>query len=65
MMTMMAAAATIATAAASMAAAAAMTSDGLVGTADEGDSDDRDKHREAEKQCPIHPRILQLTGNLA
>jgi hypothetical protein len=48
-MTMMAATAAAAiTTFARMATAAAMTGDGFVGTADKGDSDDREKHREAE-----------------
>ena len=52
-------------AAATVAAATAVTGHRLVGTADEGDSDDREKHRDAENQCSIHPRILQTSSNLA
>lgn len=33
-------------------------------TADQGDADDRDKHRDAKQKNTIHPRILQLR-NLA
>ncbi len=43
-----------------MAAAAAMSRDSFARTADEGDSNDREKNRDAENQCSIHPRILQL-----
>jgi hypothetical protein len=67
----MAVMATAATAAAAtttvtrMAATAAVASQCLVGTASQGDANDREKDRDPENQCAIHPRILQLTGTLA
>jgi hypothetical protein len=42
-----------------------MAGQSLIGTADQGDSNDREKDRDPENQCAIHPRILQLTGTLA
>jgi opacity protein-like surface antigen len=62
MATTAATAAAIATAATvtRMAAAAAMAGHSLVGTADQGDPDDREKDRDPKNQCAIHPRILQL-----
>jgi hypothetical protein len=48
-----------------MAAAAAMSGQSRVGTADQGNPNDREKDRDPKNQCSIHPRILQLTGNLA
>jgi hypothetical protein len=48
-----------------VATAAAVTGHCLVSAADEGDADDREKHRDAENQCSIHPRILQTSSNLA
>jgi hypothetical protein len=41
---------------------AMMTGDGHLLTADEGDADDREKHRDAQNQSAIHPRILQQNG---
>jgi hypothetical protein len=48
-----------------MAAAAAMSGESRVRTANQGDPNDREKNRDPKNQCSIHPRILQLTGNLA
>jgi hypothetical protein len=39
---------------------AAVTGDRRAGAADQGNSDDREKDRESNNQCAIHPRILQL-----
>jgi len=65
-MAMMAAtAATATTVTRAMAATAAVAGQCLVGTADQGNSNDREKDRDPENQCAIHPRILQLTGTLA
>ncbi len=52
------------TVAATVATAAAVSGHCLVGTADKGDADDREKHRDAENQCSIHPRILQTSSKL-
>jgi hypothetical protein len=49
-------AAAIATAAA---AVAAVAGNGSLLTADQGDADDREKHRDAQNQNTVHPRILQ------
>lgn len=43
---------------------ATVTGDGLTVTAQQGDADNREENRDAQKQCSIHPRILQ-TSNLA
>jgi hypothetical protein len=61
MVTMVATAvATTAAVAAGVTSTAAVTSDRRTRTADQGDSDDREKDRESNNQCAIHPRILQL-----
>jgi hypothetical protein len=49
-------AARVATAAATV---AAVTGDGHLFTAHKGDADDREKHRDAQNQSTVHPRILQ------
>ena len=40
-------------------ATAAVTGNGNLVTAQQGDADDREKHRDAQDQSTIHPRILQ------
>ena len=41
------------------AAVATMTGNGNLFTAQQGDADDREKHRDAKNQSTVHPRILQ------
>ena len=53
------AAVTTAAASAAAAAATAVTGDGSLFTAHKGDADDREKHRDAQNQSTVHPRILQ------
>ena len=61
-----AALAAIAARAAAGAAVATMASNGLVLTADEGDANDREKHRDPEHNKSIHPKFLQLrTGTVS
>jgi hypothetical protein len=66
MMASMAAATTAATAAATAATAAAVAAAAkdegrsLLLTAHEGDTDEREKHRETKNNNTVHPRILQL-----
>lgn len=45
-----------------MAAVATVASDGLLLTANQGDTNDRDKKRDPKNKSAIHPRILQRTG---
>ena len=52
-------AASAATATAATAAAMTVTSDSHFFTANKGDADDREKHRDAQNQNTVHPRILQ------
>jgi hypothetical protein len=63
MATMVMVAMAMATATAATAAAATttatMTGDGHLFTAHKGDADDREKHRDAQNQSTVHPRILQ------
>jgi hypothetical protein len=47
---------------ATIAAVAAVTGNRDLVTAHQGNANHREKNRDAEKQCAIHPRILQLTG---
>jgi uncharacterized membrane protein len=60
MMVTMAATAVATTIAAAVTSTAAVTGDRRAGAADQGNSDDREKDRESNNQCAIHPRILQL-----
>ena len=58
--------ATTVAAAASAAAAAENEGRSLVLTAHQGDSDQREKHRETKNNNTVHPRILQLlTGTVS
>ena len=58
--------ATTAAASAAAAAAATVTGNGHLFTAHKGDADNREKHRDSQNQCTVHPRILQQkTGTLA
>jgi len=55
-----AATATTASAAAALAAAAAsVTGNGHLLTAQQGDADNREEHRDSQDQSTVHPRILQ------
>jgi hypothetical protein len=55
----MAMATAAAAAMATTAAAATVTGNGHLFTAHKGDADNREKHRDAQNQCTVHPRILQ------
>jgi hypothetical protein len=55
-----------ATAIATVAAAAMAERHHLAVTADEGDTNDREKHRQSNNNNSVHPRILQLlTGTVS
>ena len=44
--------------------AAVASHDSIALTADEGDADDREKDRDAQNQCTIHPKFLHKTGTV-